>query len=114
MAGASTVTCPAGHASTTTDYCDTCGAPIGAKTKAQEEAEAEVEAVAAAAGEPGAAGATGEGGAGVEASAAGAGRPHLRGRLDLPDRAARARHAPAGPHSRRDAHAHPHPDAVEP
>lgn len=26
------VTCPAGHASTTTDYCDTCGAPIGAPT----------------------------------------------------------------------------------
>jgi FHA domain len=24
------VTCPAGHESTTTDYCDTCGAPIGA------------------------------------------------------------------------------------
>jgi hypothetical protein len=23
-------TCPAGHSSTTTDYCDTCGAPIGA------------------------------------------------------------------------------------
>lgn len=27
-----TVTCPAGHQSTTTDYCDTCGAPIGAAT----------------------------------------------------------------------------------
>lgn len=24
-----TVTCPAGHESTTTDYCDTCGVPIG-------------------------------------------------------------------------------------
>jgi FHA domain len=27
-----TVTCPAGHESTTEDYCDTCGAPIGAAT----------------------------------------------------------------------------------
>ena len=25
-----TVTCPAGHESDTADYCDTCGAPIGA------------------------------------------------------------------------------------
>ena len=25
-----TVTCPAGHESSTDDYCDTCGAPIGA------------------------------------------------------------------------------------
>jgi hypothetical protein len=53
MAEASTATCPAGHASTTTDYCDTCGAPIGAKTIAQQEAEAEVEAIASAAGDPG-------------------------------------------------------------
>jgi hypothetical protein len=53
MAGAGTVTCPAGHASTTADYCDTCGAPIEAKTAAQAEAEAEVEAaVAAGAGTP--------------------------------------------------------------
>jgi hypothetical protein len=91
MAGASTVTCPAGHASTTTDYCDTCGAPIGAKTKAQEEAEAEVEAVAAAAGEPGAAGATGagatgEGGAGVEAGAgAEAAAPEAAGETRCPE-----------------------------
>jgi hypothetical protein len=28
----STTTCPAGHASATTDYCDTCGMPIGAVT----------------------------------------------------------------------------------
>jgi cytochrome c5 len=31
----STATCPAGHESTTTDYCDTCGAPIGAATTAE-------------------------------------------------------------------------------
>jgi hypothetical protein len=29
-----TTTCPAGHESTTDDYCDTCGAPIGAPTGA--------------------------------------------------------------------------------
>jgi len=29
-----TTTCPAGHESTTDDYCDTCGAPIGAATAA--------------------------------------------------------------------------------
>jgi predicted component of type VI protein secretion system len=29
-----TVTCPAGHESTTADYCDTCGAPIGAAPSA--------------------------------------------------------------------------------
>ena len=29
-----TTTCPAGHESTTDDYCDTCGAPIGAATGA--------------------------------------------------------------------------------
>ncbi len=34
MTAGGTVTCPAGHASTTTDYCDTCGAPIGAKAAA--------------------------------------------------------------------------------
>ena len=27
-----TVTCPAGHESSTDDYCDTCGALIGAPT----------------------------------------------------------------------------------
>jgi hypothetical protein len=35
----STVTCPNGHESTATDYCDVCGAPIG-----EAEAKAEVEA----------------------------------------------------------------------
>jgi cytochrome c5 len=40
-------TCPAGHESTTDDYCDTCGAPIGAAT-----APAEAPAPAAAEAEP--------------------------------------------------------------
>ena len=31
-----TVTCPAGHESSTDDYCDTCGAPIGAAPPAEE------------------------------------------------------------------------------
>jgi hypothetical protein len=31
-----TATCPAGHESATIDYCDTCGAPIGAATAAAE------------------------------------------------------------------------------
>ncbi len=42
-----TATCPAGHESTTDDYCDTCGAPIGAATVPAEPSappEAEVEA----------------------------------------------------------------------
>ena len=52
------VTCPAGHESTTTDYCDTCGAPIGAAT---------------APGSAGAAAAEAGGGTGVEAGAEGAG-----------------------------------------
>lgn len=43
-----TTTCPAGHESTTTDYCDTCGAPIGAATAAEPaEAGAEAEVPAA-------------------------------------------------------------------
>ena len=33
-----TVTCPAGHESTTDDYCDTCGAPIAAATAGEAEA----------------------------------------------------------------------------
>ncbi len=56
-----TVTCPAGHESSTDDYCDTCGAPIGVAPPAEEggaaggaepaaaqgaEAEAEPEAAA--------------------------------------------------------------------
>lgn len=32
-----TTTCPAGHESTTDDYCDTCGAPIGATAEASSE-----------------------------------------------------------------------------
>jgi hypothetical protein len=39
-----TVTCPAGHESSTDDYCDTCGTPIGAPTTAEAEASAEAEA----------------------------------------------------------------------
>jgi hypothetical protein len=35
-----TATCPAGHESTTTDYCDTCGAPIGAATAGEAPASA--------------------------------------------------------------------------
>jgi hypothetical protein len=57
------VTCPAGHESTTTDYCDTCGAPIG---------EASAPSAGAAAGAAG--GPTPEGaepGAGGEAGAGG-------------------------------------------
>ena len=42
-----TVTCPAGHESSTEDYCDTCGAPIGAATAGEAEA-AETEAAEAA------------------------------------------------------------------
>jgi hypothetical protein len=45
-----TATCPAGHESTTDDYCDTCGAPINAETAAEPPAPApEVEATAPAA-----------------------------------------------------------------
>jgi hypothetical protein len=55
-----TVTCPAGHESTTEDYCDTCGAPIGAATAAE---------AAAGTGTPAEAEA-GAGGAGGEATAA--------------------------------------------
>jgi cytochrome c5 len=38
-----TVTCPAGHESSTDDYCDTCGAPIGAPTTGEAEASGEAE-----------------------------------------------------------------------
>jgi hypothetical protein len=56
-----TATCPAGHTSTTDDYCDTCGAPIGAAEESSaapvaEAAEAESgSATAEAAAEPAAA-----------------------------------------------------------
>jgi cytochrome c5 len=36
-----TATCPAGHESTTTDYCDTCGAPIAAAGPAEAAAPSE-------------------------------------------------------------------------
>jgi hypothetical protein len=39
-----TAMCPAGHESTTDDYCDTCGAPIGAAAAPAGEAEAGVPA----------------------------------------------------------------------
>jgi hypothetical protein len=42
-----TATCPAGHSSTTTDYCDTCGAPIGAAQAAAPVETAEPAAEAA-------------------------------------------------------------------
>lgn len=67
MSAGGTVTCPAGHASTTTDYCDTCGAPIGAKTAAQAEAEA---TGAPAGADPAGAGGAPAGGAPAEAPAA--------------------------------------------
>jgi hypothetical protein len=41
-----TATCPAGHESTTDDYCDTCGAPIGAATSPEQTPEPEPEAAA--------------------------------------------------------------------
>ena len=44
-----TTTCPAGHESTTDDYCDTCGAPIGAATASPESAAAPAEPAPAAA-----------------------------------------------------------------
>ena len=48
-----TTTCPAGHESTTADYCDTCGAPIGATTAPPEpEGEPAAPAPAPAAPEP--------------------------------------------------------------
>ena len=61
-------TCPAGHESTTTDYCDTCGAPIGAATSPPGDG-----AAGAAAGGAGAAG--GEQGATVGAAASAASGP---------------------------------------
>jgi hypothetical protein len=61
-------TCPAGHESTTTDYCDTCGAPIGAATSPPGDG-----ATGEAAGGPGAAG--GEQGATVGAAASAAAGP---------------------------------------
>jgi FHA domain len=45
-----TVTCPAGHESKTDDYCDTCGAPIGATGSAEPAEEPVEEPVAPAAG----------------------------------------------------------------
>jgi cytochrome c5 len=47
-----TVTCPAGHESTTEDYCDTCGAPIGAASAASAAPAAEEAAATEAAAEP--------------------------------------------------------------
>lgn len=48
-----TATCPAGHESTTDDYCDICGAPIGAETAAEPSSPApEAEATAPAATAP--------------------------------------------------------------
>jgi hypothetical protein len=38
-----TVTCPAGHESSTDDYCDTCGAPIGAASGEAEATEGAAE-----------------------------------------------------------------------
>ena len=62
-----TVLCPQGHASTTTDYCDTCGAPIASPATS-------APAATAGAGEGGAAPATPPAAAGAssEAPAAGA------------------------------------------
>jgi len=48
-----TVTCPAGHESSTEDYCDTCGAPIGAATPPAEPTLAPPEAAPAATSCPG-------------------------------------------------------------
>lgn len=47
----STTTCPAGHASTTTDYCDTCGMAIGAVTTAEPDGGASGEMSSPAGGE---------------------------------------------------------------
>ena len=44
-----TVTCPAGHESSTDDYCDTCGAPIGAAAPAGAGGEGSAESPAGAA-----------------------------------------------------------------
>jgi FHA domain len=52
------VTCPAGHESTTADYCDTCGAPIGAAPESAGAAAAEAAGESAV--EAGAQGAGGE------------------------------------------------------
>jgi hypothetical protein len=65
-------TCPAGHESATDDYCDTCGAPIGAATAS--EAANEGEAAGAVAGD-GAATAEGQAEAPDEATCPGCGEP---------------------------------------
>jgi FHA domain-containing protein len=53
-------TCPAGHASSTTDYCDTCGAPIGvASTEPEPAPDADPEAEEVAAPDAGASAAAG-------------------------------------------------------